>query len=412
MNETNTNVRFRMIAVLAACALALGVGPVALAGPGPDPDVGSFSIFTDELGPGGAEYDRTFFDVSQGWDWGLRAAYSCAYVEYFQGGQLLFEVHYELVADYPTPTEINDTAAAGEPVNGTLGPCGDGIGPEANVEFDGSDHFPHGTAFEFYRDGQQVITLDYMDNMCANGYWTPGDEPGEAWLWWDVDGPQDTMPGMGDCTGGPAEPQAVVRAYVQNRAPNVGVCVLDMLDGDMCVNRFPPPTITTLSPTSGAVGSSVTITGTGFVDVSSVRFSGVAAVFTVNSSTQITAIVPVATSGPVTVITPDGTATSAASFQVTTPTHERRVTLRLPGNRAKGTVSVSDGFSTCASRVPVNIQREVNGSWNTVASVQTGANGKFKVGGIGQAGSYRAFVKEVTIGSDICMKDRSKVARQ
>jgi hypothetical protein len=79
MNTTMRKARI-LVATLAVCALGLGVGPVALAQPGPDPDVGSFDIFTDELGPGGIEYDRTHFDVSQGWDWGLRAAYSCAYV--------------------------------------------------------------------------------------------------------------------------------------------------------------------------------------------------------------------------------------------------------------------------------------------------------------------------------------------
>lgn len=405
--------RYVVLATIVACVLGLGLGPVALAGPGPDPDVGSFDIFASELeGPTSLEYDRTHFDVSQGWDWGLRAAYSCAYVEFFQGGQLLFEVHYELVAGYPKPVQINDSAAAGEPVNGTLGPCGDGIGPEANVPFDGSDHFPHGTAFTFYRDGQPVTTLDYNDAMCANGYWTPGDEPGEAWLWWDADGPQDTMPGMGDCTGGPEPPQAVVRAYVQNRAPGVGVCVADRMDGDMCVNRFPPPTITSLSPTSGPVGASVTITGTNFSETNQVTFGGVSAAFTVNSATQITATVPVAQTGPVTVQNPDGTAVSPSSFEVTTPTHARQVSLRLPGSRAKGRVQVTDGFSTCASHVPVTIQRKLASGWSTVASATTGTNGTFKVGGINRSGRYRAVVDEVTIGSDICMKDRSKVARQ
>ena len=48
-----------------------------------------------------------------------------------------------------------------------------------------------------------------------------------------------------------------------------------------------------------------------------VAFNGVAASFTVNSATQITATVPaMATPGPITVTTPGGTAQSAASFTI------------------------------------------------------------------------------------------------
>ncbi len=408
MNGTMRKARL-VIATLAVCSLGLGIGPVALAGPGPDPDVGSFEIFTSS---GGSDYDRTFFDVSQGWDWGLRHAYSCAYVEFFQGGQLLFEVHYELVPGYPQHIEINDTAAAGEPVNGSLGPCGDGLGPGASMPFDGSDHFPHGTMFTFYRDAQPVATLDYHDEMCTRGYWTPGDEPGEAWLWWDEDGPQSMMPEMEDCNGGPGEPVAVVRAYVQNLGPGVGVCVEDALDGDMCVNRRPAPAIASFNPTSGPVGTSVTITGTNFSGANSVKFAGVPATFTVNSSTQITATVPVATSGPVTVRTPDGTAVSSSSFQVTTPTHERTISLSLPRHRARGSVRVPDGYVACASGVSVRVQRNVNGDWRTVARLVTGSGGSFRTTGINEPGRYRAVAQEVTLGDHICMQVRSAVVRQ
>ncbi|QUW01564.1 IPT/TIG domain-containing protein [Chloracidobacterium sp. MS 40/45] len=81
-----------------------------------------------------------------------------------------------------------------------------------------------------------------------------------------------------------------------------------------------PPTISSFSPTSGPVGTSVTLTGTNFTGTTDVRFNGVAATFTVNSSTQITATVPAgATTGPITVTTPDGTATSGTNFVVILP---------------------------------------------------------------------------------------------
>jgi uncharacterized repeat protein (TIGR03803 family)/YD repeat-containing protein len=52
------------------------------------------------------------------------------------------------------------------------------------------------------------------------------------------------------------------------------------------------PSITSFTPGSGSVGSSVVITGTNFTDATDVTFNGIFADFTVNSPTQITAIVP------------------------------------------------------------------------------------------------------------------------
>lgn len=77
------------------------------------------------------------------------------------------------------------------------------------------------------------------------------------------------------------------------------------------------PTFTSFSPGSGAVGSSVTLTGTAFTGASLVKFNGTSAAFTVNSDTKITATVPSgATSGAISVIAPGGLATSSSSFTV------------------------------------------------------------------------------------------------
>ena len=83
----------------------------------------------------------------------------------------------------------------------------------------------------------------------------------------------------------------------------------------------PPPTITTFTPTSGPVGTVVTITGTNFTGATQVRFGGISAVtFNVDSPTQITATVPAgAVTGVVSVTTPGGTANSASNFTVTVP---------------------------------------------------------------------------------------------
>ncbi|WP_324673667.1 beta strand repeat-containing protein [Hymenobacter sp. GOD-10R] len=85
------------------------------------------------------------------------------------------------------------------------------------------------------------------------------------------------------------------------------------------------PTITSLSPTSSAVGSSVVITGANFLNVKEVTFNGVsvpAANLVPNSLTQLTVIVPPgASTGPVVVVTTAGASngtllTIGASAQV------------------------------------------------------------------------------------------------
>ncbi|WP_426491183.1 T9SS type A sorting domain-containing protein [Hymenobacter sp. 102] len=78
-------------------------------------------------------------------------------------------------------------------------------------------------------------------------------------------------------------------------------------------------TVASVAPASGSPGTTVTITGSEFTGATAVKFNGKdAASFTVISSNSITAVVPAgATTGPVTVTTPSGTASSSGSFVVT-----------------------------------------------------------------------------------------------
>ena len=79
-----------------------------------------------------------------------------------------------------------------------------------------------------------------------------------------------------------------------------------------------PPTLTRIAPTRGPVGTRVNLTGTHFLGATAVSFDGVpAARFEVVSGTSIEAVVPpVATSGPIRVVAPGGTAVSADPFTV------------------------------------------------------------------------------------------------
>jgi hypothetical protein len=77
------------------------------------------------------------------------------------------------------------------------------------------------------------------------------------------------------------------------------------------------PTITLFGLTKGPVGAIIKLTGTNFLGATSVTFNGTAAQFTVINATTVTATVPVsATSGPLSLTTPAGTATSADRFTV------------------------------------------------------------------------------------------------
>jgi uncharacterized repeat protein (TIGR01451 family) len=80
------------------------------------------------------------------------------------------------------------------------------------------------------------------------------------------------------------------------------------------------PQVNSFSPLAGPTNSLVTIYGTGLLNVTNVQFNGVNARPASTNLAQVTVVVPYnAASGPITVFTPDGSSTSAASFAVTRP---------------------------------------------------------------------------------------------
>src|ERR671925_269790 len=180
----------------------------------------------------------------------------------------------------------------------------------------------------------------------------------------------------------------------------------------------PAPTITSFTPSQGAVGTTVLITGTGFTGVSSVTFNNVSAAFVFNSDTQITATVPTtATTGPIRVTTPGGTATSAANFVVDghgdpepIERHRSNVTLRLRGHlAATGQVNVPDGTNACERRRLVKIQRRSEGNWRTVGKDRTTANGSYRESLPDREGKYRSVVsRSRLVNGDRCLGDVSR----
>jgi hypothetical protein len=173
-----------------------------------------------------------------------------------------------------------------------------------------------------------------------------------------------------------------------------------------------PAGLTSFSPTSGPVGTSVVITGTNLTGATSVTFDDVAATFTVDSASSITASVPAgASTGKIAVAIPGvGTLASSADFTVTPTKHGRSVTLSLTKRLiASGAVSVGDEFNACRSDVTVRIQRLTAGVWTTVAKDQTTPNGRYRARLSDRAGRYRVVANEGSVngGADICEKEVS-----
>jgi Subtilase family len=113
-----------------------------------------------------------------------------------------------------------------------------------------------------------------------------------------------------------------VRSLLTSTALDIEDSGVDRNSGYGIVDAFSAlqavTTISGLSPASGPVGSSVVITGANFTGATTVKFNGVAASFTINSPTQITATVPAgAITGTIVVTAPNGTATSPSAFTVT-----------------------------------------------------------------------------------------------
>jgi hypothetical protein len=101
---------------------------------------------------------------------------------------------------------------------------------------------------------------------------------------------------------------------------------------------YPAPTLAGFTPGAAPVGSPVTIVGTNLLSTQAVSFAGTSATFQVVSDTEVTAMLPDgAVTGPVTVVTGGGSATTPNAFSVM-PT----ITAFTPSSGKRGsTVTIS-----------------------------------------------------------------------
>lgn len=115
----------------------------------------------------------------------------------------------------------------------------------------------------------------------------------------------------------------------------------------------PAPTIVSFTPVSGPVGTIVAITGTNLTTTSSVSVNRAPAAFTVVSATSISATVPAgATSGPISLLTEGGPATSTTGFTVTASPPS--ISGFTPGSGPVGTVVTIAGQNLVGASVAFN----------------------------------------------------------
>jgi hypothetical protein len=199
------------------------------------------------------------------------------------------------------------------------------------------------------------------------------------------------------------------------------------------------PTIGSVTPCSGSAGTTVVIAGTNLLKDSGttptpavggdVRFAPYAATATHSGApetpTQLSVVVPSdAADGPIRVSTfndvvGEGAVLSAIAFQVPPPDvtcapadHARSITLRLRKHLvARGKVRVGDGFTDCAARLPVKVQRRVSGRWRTVGRTTTTDTGAYKKRISDRPGRYRSVAPKINQFTDLCFRAVSPVRR-
>ena len=143
-----------------------------------------------------------------------------------------------------------------------------------------------------------------------------------------------------------------------------------------------PPKITSISPTTGGTGATITIHGTNLSGATAVSFGGVAAAsFSVVSDTLVTASVGTGASGDVVLVTPGGTGTLARAFTFILPPV---ITAFTPTTAASGTtITITGNYFTGATAVTFGgtsaLSFTVNSSTSITAIVGGGSTGSLSI---------------------------------
>ncbi|MFM8534668.1 MAG: IPT/TIG domain-containing protein [Acidimicrobiia bacterium] len=117
------------------------------------------------------------------------------------------------------------------------------------------------------------------------------------------------------------------------------------------------PRVDSFTPLLGPAGTTVTVSGRSFTNATAVRFNGVTAGFSSVTDTQLVAVVPAgATTGPLTIVTPDGSGAGAINYTVTTSPDLTALQTNSPsivsfGSNVTITITVTNSRASIASGV-------------------------------------------------------------
>jgi hypothetical protein len=174
--------------------------------------------------------------------------------------------------------------------------------------------------------------------------------------------------------------------------------------------------ISGFSPDGGTWKTTVTITGSGFTDASSVRFNGKEAPFFVASDSTITARVPSGAGvGPIRVANAAGVDVSDTDFQFRRLRHRVVLKMHLEGHlEAIGRVTLPHAGARarfeCAVARRVTIMRKISGVFRAVAHGESeGIEGRVQIALTDREGNYRAIIKPKLTPNRKCLPDRSVV---
>ena len=162
------------------------------------------------------------------------------------------------------------------------------------------------------------------------------------------------------------------------------------------------PTITSFSPSSGAVGTLVTITGTDLSTPTAFTIGGAAAIVVSNSGTTLVGMVmPGAVTGTIVITTAGGTATSSGNFTVTATVYpDGQQGSKLVGtdiSKAGTSVSVSADGNTAIVGGPYE-NYGVGAAWIYTRSQNTWSQQGSKL--VGSGGNYSGQGSSVAISAD------------
>ena len=187
------------------------------------------------------------------------------------------------------------------------------------------------------REGNAISTNPTnLNSYSANSAFGVGDGLGSGnFVVYKGNGNGFTLTGLSDGT------TYHLRVYEYNGANGLEVYLQSTAVGNPASQTtLAIPTITDFNPSSAGTGDTVTITGSGFTNANQVSFGGTnASSFTVNSDTEIIAIVDSGTSGDVEVSTSGGTATQAGFEFIPSPI----ISSFLPTSAAQGDTVIISG---------------------------------------------------------------------